>query len=265
MPTIHFAIFNELSAAPPAGNLTDALRWLTGLLDVMKCAARLELRQLRTRDDFRQLQMTVGLQLEQVVPRLDRDRRVLLYKLLQSPYLDDVHAEEFLSYTVKSVAGEPYTSAEGLLSAHVADTLAISFDSDARWRVPQVSLGMEAEVNRSPATFDVRHACLCDHVPLHVRWASRRTISERELMPTDDRPLPNTKFSDQLVYGTWSGFCVAMSSLGPTEKTARLRELAREVAFVNGYEYSQELSAQNSQRAGAIRQVFVSTCCATRT
>jgi hypothetical protein len=126
-----------------------------------------------------------------------------------------MHAEEFLSYTVKSVAGEPYTSAEGLLSAHVADTLAISFDSDARWRVPQVSLGLEAEVNRSPATFDVRHACLCDHVPLHVRWASRRTISERELMPTDDRPLPNTKLSDQLVDGTWSGFYVAMSSLGP--------------------------------------------------
>ncbi len=77
-------------------------------------------------------------------------------------------------------------------------------------------------------------------------------------MPTNDHPLPNTKLSDQLVDGTWSEFYDATSSLGPTEKTARLRQLAAEVAFVNGYEYSQDLSAWNSQRAGAIRQVFVS-------
>lgn len=134
------------------------------------------------------------------------------------------------------------------LEHHVADTLAISFDSDARWRVRQVSLGLEAEVSRSLATFDVRHACLSDHMPSHVRWASRRTISQQELMPTNDHPLPNTKLSDQLVDGTWSEFYDATSSLGPTEKTARLRQLAAEVAFVNGYEYSQDLSAWNSQR-----------------
>jgi len=258
MPTTHFAIFNELSAALPAGSLADAIRWLTGLLDVMKHAASLRLRQLRTRHDFRQLQLAVDARLDQVTLLLERDQRVLLYRLLQSPYLDELHEEQFLSYTVISVAGEPCPNAEGLLSAHIAGSVAISFDNDARWRVSRVSLGLEIDSSREPATVEVRHASHSNHMASHVRWASRRTLSEQELVPSNDNPLPNIKFSDQLVNGDWSEFYRATSSLGPNEKTAKVRELATEVAFINGYEYAQELSSRNSQRARATRQVFVS-------
>jgi len=123
MPTINYAIFNELSATPHTGNLIEATRWLAGLVDVMKRAARLHFRKLRTRHDFRQLEVMVDMQLDRVISHLDRDRRVLLFTLLDSPYLDESLEAEFLSHNVLSVAGTTCRNAEGLLSAYIADTL----------------------------------------------------------------------------------------------------------------------------------------------
>ena len=258
MPTINFAVFNELSAMPHAETLSEASQWLAGLVDVMKRAARLGLRRLRTRPDFRQLQLTIEGRLDQVILHLDRDRRNLFLRLLDSPYLRNEDAVKFLSHNVVSVAGETCSSADGLLSAYVADTLAISFQSDKRWHCPRVSLCLEQGVDQQQLNVDVPHACHSVHLIDHIRWASRRTRSNQELVPEAERPLPNTDYSDQLVNDDWSEFYRVTSSLNSSEKTARLREIAADVAFINGYDYSRKLTSKASQNAGAIRQIFVS-------
>jgi len=258
MSSIDFAIFNELSAIPHAENLTEASQWLAGLVDVMKRAARLQFRRLRTRPDFRQLQLTPEDRLEQVIHHLDRDLKILFLKLFDSQYLRDEDDEKFLSHHVASVAGEACSSADGLLNAYVADTLAISFQSNIRWHCPRVSLCLEQGVDQQRLDVDLPHACHSDHLIHHIRWASRRTRSNQELVPEAERPLPNTDYSDQLVNDDWSKFYRVMSSLNSSEKTARLREIADDVAFINGYDYSRKLTSKASRKAGAIRQIFVS-------
>jgi hypothetical protein len=233
MATINYAIFNELSATPHAGNLTEATRWLAGLVDVMKRAARLHIHRLRTRNDFRQVELTVDTRLDQVIFHLDRDRRNLFLKVLDFPYLDEHLEVEFLSHNVLSVAGTTCGYAEGLLSAYLADALAISFESHTRWNASQVLLGLAKDGNPQLRSGNVRHACHKEHMASHITWASRRTCSEQELMPSGNRPLPNTKFSDQLVNDDWSEFYRDTSSLGSSSKTAKLREVASDVAFIN--------------------------------
>jgi hypothetical protein len=258
MPTIDYAIFNELSAAPHARNLTEATRWLFGIVDVMKRAARLRFRRLRTRHDFRQLELMVDTRLDHVISHLDRDRRMLFLQVLDSPYLDESLEAKFLSHDVLSVAGATCRNAEGLLCAYIIDALAISFESDPQWHGSQLVLGLATDLNPRPGSVTVRHACHKDHIASHIAWASRRTCSEQELMPSMDRPLPNTRFSDQLVSDDWSEFYRDTSSLGASSKTAKLREVASEVAFINGYDHSSKLSAENRKDAGALRHVFVS-------
>jgi hypothetical protein len=261
MPTVNFAMFNELSAVPCAESLTEATRWLADLVEVMKRAARLGFRRLRTRHDFRQTQMTAKKALWEVLSELDRDRRLLVYSLTQSPYLsepDEPVLTRFLSYTVVTVTDQPCQAAEGLLSAHVADALAISFLSVSRWRVSEVRLELEHDLTRNRDTIAVRHASHPDHLKSHICWAARRTCAQQELVPSPGRPLPNTKLSDQLVNDDWDQFYRITSALAPAEKNAALQQLARDVAFVNGYNYSPQISSKNRHTTGALRQVFVS-------
>jgi len=261
MPTTNSAVFNELSATTHAENLNEATQWLAGLVDVMRRAARLGFRRLRTGHDFRSLQLTVDKRLQEVLSLLDRDRRQLLYLVTDSPYIDGAKEEDeerFLVHNVVSVGGEPCLSAQGLLTAYVTDTLAISFQSNTRWHPSRVSLGLERIVDQQQLTVDVRHACHSDNLTSHITWASRRTRSARELVPDADRPLPNTLDSNRLVNDDWPHFYREVSSLGASEKKARLREIAADVAFINGYDHNQGLSSKNSQHAGALRQVFVS-------
>jgi len=107
-------------------------------------------------------------------------------------------------------------------------------------------------------SIEVPHASHSTHIGSHIRWASRRTCSEHDLLPSEDRPLPNTKFSDHLVNDDWNTFYSVTSALGPFERTARLHDIALEVAYANGYDYCAELSHRNKQRSNSLRQIFVS-------
>jgi hypothetical protein len=225
----------------------------------MKKAAKLRFRKLRTADDFQWSERATGIPMPRVISELDRDRRVLLYSLLQSPYLDESHKVVARpSETLVAVAGEARSSAEGLMCAGAADTLAVSFASDERWNSSSIVVEFASGGHPGGELLPVRHACHSSHLGVHIRWASRRTCSEHELLPSSGCPLPNTTFSDQLVDGDWSAYFNSTRKLSPQERTAQLRETADAVAFINGYEHDPTLSAKNSQIAGALRQVFVS-------
>ncbi len=258
MPTIDFAIFNELSATEQATGVHQAIDWIKGLIDVMKSGCRLGFRRLKTRHDFRFHQLTDDERLIDVVSRLDRDRRNLIFSLLSSPYLEPADESAFLSFNVLSVADETRADAEGLLSGYVSDALVISFDTHVRWRTPEIQLGLEYDTTREIRSVDVRHASQATHVGKHIRWASRRSCSVQELTPRNDQPLPNMRFSDQLVNDDWHEFYSETSTLSAPEKTARLRTVAEDIAYMNGYDYCATRSARNSQRSGALRQIFVS-------
>jgi len=258
MTLIDFAVFNEVSASDQAVCAADALGWLRRLMDVMKRARRLHVHRLRTRHDFRSLELVAGTRFDQLVSSLGKDQRELLYRVLQSPYLDDAYEESFLSYSLISAGGQVRTDAEGLLCAHVLDALAISFDNQECWNADEVELRLRHDRTQAEIAATIRHASRPDHLSSHVCWASRRTCGESQLTPLADRPLPNSNFSNQLVGDDWDAFYRATSALPVAERTARLRELAKMVAYVNGYDYAEKISAINHQRVKALRQVFVS-------
>lgn len=260
MPTIDFAIFNELSAREQANGVPQAIEWIVELIDVMKRARRLGFRQLRTRDDFRLLNVTATKRIGEIIfSHLDRDRRELILRLQSSPYLNSEADEmSFLSWNVSSVAGETRGDAEGLLCGFVADALTVSFDTHVRWRTPEIPLTLQHDTTREIRSARVHHASQTEHLRQHVRWASRRSCSISEMTPQINQPLKNTQFSDQLVDNDWGLFFRETSALSPQEKTARLRGIADDVAFINGFDMSEPLSHKNHQHSGALRQIFIS-------
>ena len=148
MTTIDFTIFNELSAFPVAESLAEATTWLIGLLDVMKCSTKIGFKRLRTRHDFRQLQLTSVSSLTDFISQMDRDRRVFLYTILQSPYLDESGEDEFLSHNIISLGGEPCNVAEGILNADIVKSLSVSFPSNGRWNTSHITICLEHDVSK---------------------------------------------------------------------------------------------------------------------
>ena len=93
----------------------------------------------------------------------------------------------------------------------------------------------------------------------HIVFASRVTTSvELHLSPKVSNPLPNRPMSDLLANPTWDAFYDDLSSMKADQKTARLKEMAAQVAIVNGYRFSSELSALNQKRFNSLRQIFKS-------
>lgn len=189
---------------------------------------------------------------------MDRDHKILILKILDSPYIDPPFEARFLSLTAVAISGVACESAEGILSAHVIDGLSVSFDNEDKWVTSNIPLSIRDDLSGESTTVDVRHACRTTHIKNHLRWASRRTCPPTNLVPTSEKPLPNVSVSSLIVDDDWQRFYESTSALGALEKTARLREVAAEIAFVNGYDLSVRLSSLNSQRFNALRQIFVS-------
>jgi hypothetical protein len=260
---INYAVFNELSATPSAENVGKAKQWLLALCDLMKQAAKLNFRRLRTRDDFKQIPLVLveDGRMMQIILKLDRDNRNFILKVLDSPYLvEDNHEAAYLSHHVISVGGRREPHAEGVLSAYVADTLAISLESADRWKCDQLELSLRLDPGEELPPINLPHACRGDHLLSYsrVRWALGRTWERNERLPVPNCPLPNTKASDQLVNADWNAFYLTTSRLPQGEKRAKLQGVANDVAFLNGYDLCPRRSSVNSERAGANRQIFVS-------
>jgi hypothetical protein len=200
MPIVDFAVFNELSGKQPAPELRVALNWIRDLVDTLKAASLVGFRRLRTRHDFRATNLTQEFPFDVILRQLDRDRRVFLLTALDSPYLQRDQEEAFLARSISAIDGRTCNQAEGILSAYVAGTLAVSFPSHDQWAVSQLRVSVTLDEDDAVEDVVVPHASRSEHLSQHVVWASRVTVDPAlRLVPRHDQPLPNTVMSDLLV------------------------------------------------------------------
>lgn len=254
--TKDYAVFNERSIGSVAGGRYQAGGLMRGLLNVMGELIDLGCKRLRTHEAFTSEPVLGGYALADLLDELDHDEREILWRILQSPYLEEsAHEDHYLECNVCEVAREQCDCADGLLCSHILEAIAVSFATHAHWLSHKVEIAFRrgsAEVFRH----DVNHASSSDHILANLAWLIQQYADQDQLQPAHASPLPASSQFGSLIVKDWSTFRRECEELLPQERTARLRQMARTVAELNGYEVNAALSSTNRRAAGALRQIF---------
>lgn len=258
-----YTVFNELSAKAPAENIYKARERMEILLQTCKAANKLGFGQLRTREDFTQIliaeQYTITDWLTDKTC-VDKNLKTLLMGLIQSPCIgSEIDEEAYLLMEKICLADGECRDAEGLGVAYLTGTLAISFNSHARWERTEIPLIYTFQIeNGKPDTntrrVSVKHACVPNHIETHRLWALKLNRPEPG-GPSSDNPLPRVEFSDMLVKNNWNDFKEKLKKY-PEEKISQIEKMAENVAEINGYKWNRELSRHNQKRKKSKRQIF---------
>jgi hypothetical protein len=153
--------------------------------------------------------------------------------------------------------------AEGLGIAYLTNqngTLAVSFDSDSKWDQTEISLiyRFQQEGKSCEEQVKVKHANKPTHVSEHKVWAlKKKSVSEpyKNLKPSLHNFLPKKKISNQLVDNDWNKFKEQLAQY-PDSKNAMIKEMATNVAEINGYQFNQPLSSHNQQVTKSFRFIY---------
>jgi uncharacterized protein YqfB (UPF0267 family) len=252
-------IFNELSANNPAKNKVQAIEWMQTLLKTCKVANKLGFIQLRVIDDFYQTVISKDYTiLDWLSHDADFDSKAFLLSLLQSPCIGREIQEEKFIYMEKTILadnseGKIEQEAEGLGVAYLTNkkgTLSISFASDSKWDKTEISLVYCFEKNTKLCKehIKVKHASKPEHITEHKVWIlKKKSLSKPYINPSLYNILPNKKISNQLVDNNWGKFREKLKQY-PDDKNAMIKEMAKNVADINGYKYNKRISSINSTK-----------------
>jgi hypothetical protein len=260
-------IFNELSARSPANEKAQAMAWMQTLLKTCKAANQLGFSQLKVRNDFTQMTISTGYTILDWLRDTDHESQTLLLTLIQSPPIGKEIQEEKFIYMEKifllSNGNEIEQEAEGLGIAYLTNqngTLAISFNSGSEWDKTEISLiyRFERDGKSYEEPIKVKHASKPTHVHEHKVWAlKKKSLSEpyKNMKPSLHNILPKKKISNQLVDNNWDKFREKLKKY-PDDKNAKIKEMAENVAEINGYKFNQDLSSHNQKLKKSFRFIY---------
>lgn len=266
-------IFNELSAMLPAENKIKAMEWMETLLNSCRDANVLCTKPLRLRVsyEFRETLIAENYTIEDWL----RDKtvknkwRVLLLTIIDSPRIGKKIQEEKYIVTKKfeykendTILGKGDDLGLGiayLTGEHGKGTLAISFNSHPRWDKTEIPLLHFRNGIVKPEEVKVKHACKPPHIEVHKVWIlkliSRNSFDWGNWQPSLDNLLPVVNLSNKLVENDWNKFREELRHLSSPEKNAKIEEIAKNVAEINGYTYDQEVSAYNKTK-NKLRSIY---------
>jgi len=262
-------IFNELSANNPAKDKTQAMVWMQTLVKTCIIANKLGFTQLRAINDFYQIAISKNYTISDWLSYdADFDSQMFLRGLLQSPCIGKEIQEEKFIYMEKilladNAENEIEQEVEGLGVAYLSNkngTLAISFDSGSEWDKTEISLiyRFEREGKSYKEPIKVKHASKQEHVYKHKIWAlKKKSLSEPyiNMKPSLHNILPKKKISNQLVDNNWNKFREKLKQY-PSNKNAMIKEMAANVAEINGYKFNQDLSSHNQKLKKSFRFIY---------
>jgi len=261
-------LFNELSVAHPAKDKAQAMAWMQTLLKTCKAANKLGFTQLRVRYDFIQTILSTNYTILDWLREVDSDSKAQLMGIIQSPPIGQEIQEEKFIYMEKMLLAnqevdEIELEAEGLGIAYLTNekgTLAISFDSDSKWDKTEILLiyHFKQEDNSCQALVKVKHASKPTHVDEHKIWAlKKKSFSQpyKHLKPSLHHLLPKKKISNQLVDNDWNQFREQLAQ-HPDSKNTMIKEMAANVAEINGYQFNQHLSSHNQKITKSLRFIY---------
>jgi len=261
-------IFNELSAINLAKDKTQAMVWMQTMLKTCKVAEKLGFTQLRVRDDFIQLEISTNYTILDWLQDTDFDSKARLMVLMQSPLIGKEIQEEKFIYMEKFVLannleGKIEQEAEGLGVAYLTNqngTLSVSFDSGSKWDKTEISLiyRFEKEKKLCEEHVTVKHASKPAHINEHKVWALKKkslSVLYKNLKPSLHNILPKKKISNQLVDNDWDKFREKLKRY-PDNKNAMIKEMAANVAEINGYKFNPDLSSHNQKVKKSLRFIY---------
>jgi hypothetical protein len=257
-------ILNELSFAQPAQDIPTARQRMSQFIKTLRSPniGRLK-RVLRTHKEFHATELAPDYSLAQWRndPKVDKyEQRFLRILIFKSPFLFELPIVEEKSLTFEfsfkeHIITNPNNQICGLGAAYLLDSLAVSVLSEPKWDVDQLDLQkrqLNHEGNIGPwQPISIYHASKPQHIEKNkvqiLKLISRNSFDWANWQPSDNL-LPVVNLSNQLVEDNWNKFKEELRHLPSPEKNAKIEEIAKNVAEINGYTYDQEVSAYNKTK-----------------
>jgi hypothetical protein len=197
-------VLNDLSFTP-AENVLSARSRMSGLVQTIKSARLQGMRgSLRTQRDFRYVILAEGYPVERWIydcASNPDEGRFFLTLATKEPYLRDrvILQDKFRGMECQFCG----CVAEGLGSAHLLDTMAVSRASDPIWDAWVLQLRCEElteDVGISCTDEEIRHASTPAHVIANTAWIQGRLRTDvkigRELWERREELFPSLQFCD---------------------------------------------------------------------
>ena len=200
-------VFNELSLQPAAPDIPTAKQWMSDLISTMRQAQRCGFKGIRTQSNFHNIILADGYPL----PRwrndneVSREERTFLRTLAtKSPLAVDVANAEIK----KNLENDDFEinfqgrKGEGLKTAYLLDTLAISLNADPIWDCStlQVELTQIDDDKLIEETAEILHASHQNHVIENLDQIKQRlqsdVLSGIQLWNDRERIFPTIEFCD---------------------------------------------------------------------
>lgn len=132
--------YNELSSRPLADNNDDARSRVLGLLDTMKSLRDYDINIMRTHDGFFAEQISHDYTFGSFFcdTSVNNNLQLLLRTIVANPFIEDDNSDEVEQFVVNSFTAKNHenqdVTPEGLASAHIFNSPAISLNSHSHWR-----------------------------------------------------------------------------------------------------------------------------------
>ncbi len=258
-------IFNELSTRPPAKDKSQAREWMITLLHTCKEVNKLctKMMKLRVNDNFQQLAITDSYTIKDWLfdKVTERNSRSLLLRIMDSPCIGKKiqEREYILMKQIIFKDAEVELKTEGLGIAYLTGengSLSMSFNSHPQWDRHLIPLLYFENGVSQPRNVEVRHVSKSEHVAVHKVWILKSNDFDwTKWQPSLDKLLPRAYLSDQLVDNDWEAFRKELSQR-PETKNAKIDQMAKQVAEINGYQFNQKLSSHNQRLKNSLRAIY---------
>ncbi len=260
--------FNELSVRA-AANDEEAKRWLTELAKVGRLLKKIiESMQegtfaFRRKEDFGEMPITATATLRHFLAEnfdFSDPEPIFLLGIFDSPYITpgDPHHNEF-EYISLNFEDEKHFET-GLAAAFLKKSMAVSFNSDARWDVCDFEIEIE-RLNQNSTDIEeirenVKHTSKEQHIiECHLLllsnlfdWNAHRP--RFDVSTESQTLLPMLELYTLLLdEGGWAEFYHEISSIPETERIAKINVLASKIAELQRWEEATgSLASQNRNR-----------------
>jgi|GEM_PF-1326545 len=258
-------IFNELSVQPPAKDKLQAREWMTTLLHTCKEVNKLCTKGMRLRvtDNFQQVAITDSYTIRDWLfdKITERNSRSLLLRIMDSPCIGKKiqEREYILMKQIIFKDAEVELETEGLGIAYLTGeegSLSISFNSHPNWDKSLIPLLYFENSVSQPRNVEVRHGSKPEHVAVHKVWILKSNDFDwTKWQPSLDKLLPRACLSNKLVDDDWDAFRKELSQ-HPPDRNAKIDQMARQVAEINGYRFNQKLSSYNQRLKNSLRTIY---------
>lgn len=250
--------FNELSLKK-ASKEAEAKKWIVSLIRLSTLIRKIlkslnHQFTLRTRDEFQSFEIIDNYTLKDFVFKIYRQQDpelITFFTILDNPHIeeDDPKRENYEYHSIKLEGIEEENTMSGLGATYIKkDSMAISFDNEEVWNNCKIDfevtfLDNEGEYHKENAS--IRHTSKKEHIiKCHLQYFAN-LFDKETYKPSFDADKEEQNILPLLeIYSfylgeeedVWDKFYKEISQLSETERIARIKDIAQQIAEIQGWE-----------------------------